>query len=136
MQSLEDAYFERWPGDEEVAVYFAGEKQETHGWLTGGRTLLPLRDLCNMLDISVDYDEATQQITLNNRQDVYTLRLNDCQASCNGRQLALMDVPPQERDGVTYLPMRYLAGLLQLEVQWDEAARRVDLQPDGQATKR
>ncbi len=129
-------YFERWPGDEEVAVYFAGEKQETHGWLTGGRTLLPLRDLCNMLDISVDYDEATQQITLNNRQDVYTLRLNDCQASCNGRQLALMDVPPQERDGVTYLPMRYLAGLLQLEVQWDGAARRVDLQPDGQATKR
>ena len=136
VQSLEDAYFERWPGEEEVAVYFAGEKQETHGWLTGGRTLLPLRDLCNMLDISVDYDEATQQITLNNRQDVYTLRLNDCQASCNGRQLALMDVPPQERDGVTYLPMRYLAGLLQLEVQWDEAARRVDLQPDGQATKR
>ncbi len=136
VQSLEDAYFERWPGDEEVAVYFAGEKQETHGWLSGGRTLLPLRDLCNMLDISVDYDEATQQITLNNRQDVYTLRLNDCQASCNGRQLALMDVPPQERDGVTYLPMRYLAGLLQLEVQWDEAARRVDLQSDGQATKR
>ena len=72
---------------------------------------MPLRDLCNMLDISVDYDEATQQITLNNRQDVYTLRLNDCQASCNGRQLALMDVPPQERDGVTYLPMRYLGEL-------------------------
>ena len=46
------------------------------------------------------------------------------------------DIRLEERDGVTYLPMRYLAGLLQLEVQWDEAARRVDLQPDGQATKR
>lgn len=136
VQSLADAYLGHWPVDDEVAVYFAGEKQETQGWLTGGRTLLPLRDVCTMLAVGVDYDEATQQITLHHRQDVYTLRLNDCQASCNGRQLASMDVPPQERDGVTYLPMRYLAKLLQLDVQWDEAARRVDLQPDGQAVCR
>lgn len=129
VQSLADAYFERWPGEEPVAVYLADEERAT-GLLIKGRTFLPLRDVCKLFDVPVEYDEATRQITLHKRQDVYTLRLNDCQVSCNGQQLSPMDTPPQERDGVTYLPMRYLGELLQLSVQWDEAARRVDLQPD------
>lgn len=131
VQSLEDAYFERWPGEEEVVVYLAGEKRAA-GVLTKGRAFLPLRAICDMLNVQVDYDAATQRIYLHNRQDVYTFRLNEEQVNFNGRRFMVFDAPSFERDGVTYLPMRYLAELLQLEVQWDEAARRVDLQPDGQ----
>lgn len=131
--SLKNAYLGHFPADEDVTIYFNGEKLAATGWLTKGRTLLPLRDICDMLGVQVEYSDVTQKITLHNRQDVYTLRLNECGIQYNGQELPALDVPARERDGCTYLPLRYLANILQVEVSWDEAKRRVDLQTDSQA---
>ncbi len=119
------------PADDDIAIYVDGVRQPMNGWLRKGRTLLPLRDICDLLGVQVDYADATQRITLRRGTQVYSLRLNDNEVLLNGRHYATLDVAAQEREGKTYLPLRFTAQLFALDLVWDEQARRVDVsRPD------
>ena len=129
---LEDAYLGRLPrvappADEDIAIYLDGEKLAAEGWLRKGRVLLPLRDICDLFELPLEYKDATQRITLRSGRHTYSLRLNESAVLQDGQQYCILDVPAQEREGRTYLPLRFVARLFDLDLQWDENSLRVDI---------
>lgn len=132
VQALDKAFPERLPrvappADENIAIYLDGEKLAAEGWLHKGRVLLPLRDICDLFDLPLDYADNTQRITLRRGRHTYSLRLNEREVLLDGRQNDTLDVPAQERDGRTYLPLRFVGRLFDLDLQWDESRRCVDI---------
>lgn len=105
--------------DSSVAIYLDGEKQETFGYLVNERTMLPLRDICDLLKIPVEYDSKTNKINVLINDKVYILQLKSKEVFCNGILIEKLDVPPEIRNGKTYLPLRYIAELLNMEVLWN-----------------
>ena len=129
---LENAYLGRLPrvappADEDIAIYLDGEKLAAEGWLYKGRVLLPLRAVCDLLDLPLEYADNTQRITLHQGRHMYSLRLNDSEVLRDGHLSPALDVPALERGGRCYLPLRFVAQLFNLDLQWDENARRVDI---------
>lgn len=129
---LENAYLGRLPrvappADEDIAIYLDGERLAAEGWLHKGRVLLPLRAVCDLLDLPLEYADNTQRITLHQGRHTYSLRLNDSEVLRDGHLSPALDVPALEREGRCYLPLRFVAQLFNLDLQWDENARRVDI---------
>jgi hypothetical protein len=104
--------------DSSIAIYLGGEKQETVGYIVNNRTIVPLRDICNLLKIPIDYEAKTKKINVLVNDDVYVLQLNSKDVFCNGKLIEKLDVSPEIRNGKTYLPLRYIAELLNVEVVW------------------
>lgn len=105
--------------DSSIAIYLDGEKQEMFGCLVNERTILPLRDICDLLKIPVEYDSKTNKINVLINDDVYILQLKSKEVFCNDKLIEKLDVPPEIRNGKTYLPLRYIAELLNIEVLWN-----------------
>lgn len=129
---LENAYLGRLPrvappADEDIAIYLDGERLAAEGWLRKGRVLLPLRAVCDLLDLPLEYADNTQRITLHQGRHTYSLRLNDSEVLRDGHLSSALDVPALEREGRCYLPLRFVAQLFDLDLQWDENSLRVDI---------
>lgn len=109
--------------DNSIAIYLNDEKQEMSGYLVDERTILPLRNICDLFRIPVEYDSKTKKINiLKKNDDVYTFQLQSQEVFCNGKLIEKLDVPPEIRNGKTYLPLRYIAELLNIEVMWRDGA--------------
>jgi hypothetical protein len=105
--------------DSSIAIYLGGEKQAAVGYLVNNRTIVPLRDICDLLKIPIDYEAKTKKINVLVNNDVYILQLNSKDVFCNGKLVEKLDVSPEIRNGKTYLPLRYIAELLNIEVLWN-----------------
>lgn len=89
---------------------------------TGGRTMLPVRGVAEALDGAVSYDGGRVTIRLPEGRTV-ELVIGKAQLSVteNGKTTVHdMDAAPYETQGVTYVPVRFLAEALALEVTWDD----------------
>ena len=89
-----------------------------------GRTLVPVRGVLEKLGAEVAWIEASQIVVASAPHMEIELHLGDNQATVNGKQVAL-DVPAQEINGHTMVPLRFLGEALGADVRWDDAARTV-----------
>lgn len=89
-----------------------------------GRVLLPIRCLVEVLGGSVAWHAATRTavVTLGSRTVVLTVASTN--ALVNGAPVPL-DVAPMVLAGRTFLPLRFVAEQLGMEVFWDAATRTV-----------
>lgn len=113
---------------DEAAVYYNGERQEIKAWLKDGAALLPLRDVCNLFDIVVDYNAQERKVRLYSDDDLYVFDLQTGRVLRNGEQTAPLPIAPQMRNDKLYLPLRYVGELLEVQVSWNEGAKCVELQ--------
>lgn len=92
----------------------------------GGRVLVPLRKLSEALGFTVDYVAETQQITVTGKAGSIVLTVGSNSALVNGEERTL-DVPVMVRDGVSYLPVRFVSENLGAQVLWDDATQTVSV---------
>lgn len=125
--------------DSPISLYLNGDRitpQDANGKAVpilamDGTTYLPVRALGKALGVTVDWDAATNTVSLGHRRtdlkytdgikvyiDGNLIRPTDV----NGRPVA-----PFAREGTTYLPVRAVAEALKLEVEWDQAGQAVRL---------
>lgn len=111
--------------------------------LYGGTTYLPIRAVGNMLGLDVDWDGATQTVTLeksdgkataattgnkapaNAKPTEITVQINpNITVKYNGKAQAMTDIRgnpvyPMLYGGTTYLPVRAVSNMLGVKVDWD-----------------
>lgn len=98
--------------------------------IQNGTTLVPLRVISEKIGASVDWKTETQQVTVVKGEDKIELTINSKKAKVNGQ---ILDMPqaPQTINGVTMLPIRFIADNLKCEVQYDKVTQTVYVTSDG-----
>lgn len=97
--------------------------------VTGNRTLVPLRPLFAALGAAVAWDGQTRTVTAT-RGDRYVRLQAGSRIACLdpacGRA-ALLDMPPELREGRTFVPLRAAVAALGAAVHWDAASRTAEV---------
>ncbi len=96
-----------------------------------GRTLVPVRGVLEKLGAEVAWVPSTRSVIASTPSMDIQLHLGDNQATVNGKQVTL-DVPAQEINGHTMVPLRFLGEALGGVVKWDDATRTVTIVTSGQ----
>lgn len=92
-----------------------------------GRTYLPLRFVGEeILKASIIWEPTTKQITVNNGEIEIILFAGNTQAMVNGVEVTI-DAPPVIENGVTLLPVRFMAEQFGLQIDFDERTKRIEI---------
>ncbi|SMG55775.1 phosphodiester glycosidase family protein [Paenibacillus aquistagni] len=82
------------------------------------RTYVPIRYLSEQLKYSVNWDAKHARIQITQGQTRVELTVGSSVAKVNGEQRTL-DAAPFAKGGVTYVPIRFVAEAMKLELTWD-----------------
>lgn len=119
-----------WASDS-VPVFFAKEEVAL-ARVQDGRSFLPLRSIFERCSARVDYDSSNKLISAMRADGaVLTLRLGSTQANMtkNGIMQDLqLDVTAYADDGITYVPLRFVAESMLCQVDWHNGV--VDVTPN------
>ncbi len=115
-------------GAEDISVYVNGAllQTDTPPVIENGRTLVPLRAIAESVGATVDWDDATQKVTLSSSSQQLTVYIGNTAASKNGIALTL-DVPPKIINGRTMVPLRFIGENFDFKVDWYEKTSTVTL---------
>ena len=89
-----------------------------------GRTMVPVRVIAEGLGAPVNYDAVTKAVTVILGNDTIFMKVDDKNATINGRSV-LLDAPPLNRSGRVFIPVRFVSEAFKAEVTWDQATRTV-----------
>jgi hypothetical protein len=98
-----------------------------------GRTLVPVRGVLEKLGAEVAWVPSTRSVIASTPSMDIQLHLGDNHATVNGKSVTL-DVPAQEINGHTMVPLRFLGEALGGTVKWDDVTRTVTIVTNGQTT--
>jgi len=97
--------------------------------IRNARTLLPIRALIEQLGGSVTWNAATKTATVKLGDHTVVLTVDRNIALVNGRSVAIdagnPKVVPEIISGRTYLPLRFVAENLGLDLAWDAASQTI-----------
>jgi hypothetical protein len=97
-------------------------------YIDQGVTMVPARFISEQLDADVSYDAASQKITVtdsaNGNEIILTLQSN--KAVWNGKTYTL-DGAVRNRDGTTYVPLKFIAKALGAEVVWADETKTITI---------
>ena len=85
--------------------------------IVDGRTLMPARDVVELLGGDVEWDGALRQVTILHESTIVLLIIDNATAYVNGNATTL-DVPPQIIDDSTKIPLRFVAEALGVDVDF------------------
>ncbi|MFM1653855.1 N-acetylmuramoyl-L-alanine amidase [Brevibacillus sp. B_LB10_24] len=88
------------------------------------RTLVPIRVIAEGLGAEVDWDQESFTATVNKGNNQLVLRLNQKQATVNGKTVQL-DAPPLLHKDRMLLPLRFVGEALGSTVGWDNESQTV-----------
>jgi hypothetical protein len=109
-----------------VFVYGDAVAFKSNPIVSDNRTLVPLREICNALDVDVVWDPKTQSITLTKDGVINILYINKKLASkqYQGQNLSItLDVPPKVVNNITFVPLRYISESFNIKVAWDQTTQ-------------
>jgi len=89
--------------------------------------MLPLRALSESLGYVVEWKKSEGIIEIKDGSDIVTLFIGQKNASINGKE-TILEVPPQLINGTTYIPLRFVSEAMNIEVEWNSALRKVELE--------
>ena len=116
-----------WAADS-LPIYINGQRQEftVEPYAVDGSIVVPVRQIAEAFDVPVVWDEAAQQATIQRGEETLVLRLGSQTALYNGVEVPL-PIKPQTKADVTFLPLRYVAEWLQLQVEFKDGAAYLQL---------
>lgn len=108
-----------------------------------GRTLLPVRAICEAVGAKVSYDETTRTVTAKGYDYTLVTKIDDKKIKLYiGSEIdesncveSEADVPPTIIDGRTMLPLRALCEALDFNVSWDDKTKTVTAEQNVFAEK-
>ena len=119
------------PGDGGISVQLNGQPvafTDAVPESSGGRTFVPLRAVMEAMDAQVDYDSATDAVTIKRGGTDLSMVLGQNQISIteNGESRTVdMDVTPYVKNNRTYVPVRFVAESFGCNVGWDQGDKTV-----------
>lgn len=93
-------------------------------YVKDGRTLAPIRAILETLGMTVSWDGNTQTATAVKADITISVTINSNIAIVNGEQKTL-DVPAEITNGRTFVPVRFFAEALNMNVDWDSYTKTV-----------
>ncbi len=111
-----------------IKLYLDGQKLSTAvaPRLVKQTTMVPIRVIAEGLGADVTWNKKSQIATISKAQTTIVLPINGTYAILGGKTVRL-EQPPIVNNGVTLLPIRFVAENLGLVVKWDAAAYAVSL---------
>ncbi len=88
-------------------------------------TLVPLRDICNALEIPVIWNGDTKAITINTNNDIYTLEIGKTSVASVKNKTIILPSPPTIIDGKAFVPVRFIAESTGATVTWNGNTKTV-----------
>ena len=111
----------------EIAIVIDGEKYTDPNMSAvsiDGRTMLPMRGICEELGCTVTWNEAAKQVYAVSDTHTVVFQIDSKTGYKNGEAFT-MDVAPMIVNDRTMLPVRALATALDIDVTWDDPNRTV-----------
>lgn len=100
-------------------------------YIDQGVTMVPARFISEQLDADVTFDPASQAVSVkdaaNGNEIILTVQSN--KAIWNGKTVTL-DGAVRNRDGTTYVPLKFIAKALGADVKWVEATKSITITRD------
>jgi hypothetical protein len=91
--------------------------------IVNGRTLVPIRAVCENIDINVNWDEKARKVSLKVGHKSLEIVIDSKEAIVDGNSINL-DVPPTIINGRTLVPLRFIAENFGYDVKWfDEGGK-------------
>jgi copper amine oxidase-like protein/Big-like domain-containing protein len=91
-----------------------------------GRVLIPVRGVLEQLGAQVGWDEQSQKVMATKGNLDVQLQIGQRTALVNGESMNL-DVPAQNYNGSTMVPLRFMGEALGANVDWDASTRTVQI---------
>lgn len=95
-----------------------------------GRTLVPLRFVTEQFGSEVKWNGSDQSIQIIAKTKTISLKIGDNTVKINDQSQAI-DAPPFIKDGITYVPLRFISTVLGVEPKWDGKTSTVTIEIDG-----
>ncbi|MFH5181955.1 copper amine oxidase N-terminal domain-containing protein [Paenibacillus sp. TAB 01] len=112
------------------------DNDDTYGASTkpynaNGTIMVPARFVVEQLDADVDWDPATQQVTITDWVSGAVIKLNigSKQASVNG-MIKPLETEAELTNGSTFVPVRFIAESMGATVKWDQELQMVTISRD------
>lgn len=93
-------------------------------YVKNDRTLAPMRAILEALGMTVSWDQATQTATAVKADIKISVTINSNIALVNGEQ-KILDVPAEVTNNRTFVPVRFFAEALNMNVDWDGYTKTV-----------
>ena len=113
-------------GFDSVFSNAASFKFDTPPVIKDGRTLVPVRAITEGFGADVNYVDATKTVTITKDGTVISLVIGSSTATVNGVEVAL-DSQAGITNDRTYVPLRFVLEALNLDVQWDNDTRTIEI---------
>lgn len=113
------------------SVYVDGELIEAEAIIANGRTLVPLRAICEAMNYSVYWNQSRQIAQIENDTTIISVQINNYKMSKAEKydpqnvEVVELDVPPILYDRTTMVPVRAITEAFNAEVKWDGGNNRV-----------
>ncbi|NGP43774.1 hypothetical protein G4V62_01890 [Bacillaceae bacterium SIJ1] len=99
---------------------------ESAAFIEDGRTFVPFRAVAEALDVHVNWNPSSQQVTTQSDEGVVRMTVGNTEAEVN-KQSVHLDAPPMIREGRTFVPIRFIAESLGTNVQWQSDTQTVNI---------
>ena len=113
-----------------VNVRLDGSYVDAEAVIVDGRTLLPARAVIEMIGGEVGWDGYRRAVEIYHEGVMIDLVIDNLRANVNGSYVEL-DVPPQILNGLTKVPVRFIAEALGLDVGFEHETSTVVLTSTG-----
>ncbi len=88
-----------------------------------GRTMGPLRAVADAFGFTVGWVQQTQEITLTKDGKKIVMHVGSADFTIDGKAAKFEDAVPTIKGGATFLPLRKLAEILGITVNWNEGSK-------------
>ena len=84
-----------------------------------GRTMVPMRELFELLGAIVNWDGDTRTVTADKDRNSVKLQIDNTTVTMNGKE-SVMEAAPYIKNGRTMVPLRFASEALGIRVGWDD----------------
>lgn len=93
-------------------------------YIKEGKTFVPLRVISEAFGAKVEWLSDVKGIVIEFMDKKIEMQVGSKRAIVNGKVIEL-DTPPEVKDGVTFVPLRFIADMLGAEVEWIAETREI-----------
>ncbi|WP_416318393.1 copper amine oxidase N-terminal domain-containing protein [Thermoanaerobacterium saccharolyticum] len=95
-----------------------------------GTTLIPVRAVVESLGANVNWDAASNTVTITKGDKTIVFDLNNSKVYVNGTEVTI-SMPAMEISNRTFVPLRFIAESLGVKINYDDNTGNIDIEDDN-----
>lgn len=90
-------------------------------------TLVPLRDISDALDVTIDWNDSNKTIDVYGKDDTYTLQIDNPIVTSKSNETISLNAAPTIINNKTFVPIRFIAESMGADVVWNDSTKTVSI---------